>query len=71
MFAFGVNMPPGRCSFKQCDLVRAVKAVRKAGVEVVRIEIDRAGNIAIETGRADVARTGAPHETPEDLKELI
>ncbi len=64
-------MGRGRCAFKQSDLVRAVKAVRKAGVEVTRIEIDRQGNIAIETGPADAARNGTTRETPEDLRELI
>jgi hypothetical protein len=42
-----------------------------AGLEVTRIEIDREGNIAIETGPADAARNGTTRETPEDLRKLL
>jgi hypothetical protein len=64
-------MGRGRCGFKQCDVTRAVKGARKAGVEVIRIEIDREGNITIQTAPPDVAGNAAAHETPEDLKELL
>jgi hypothetical protein len=60
----------GPCAFRQCDVERAIKAARAAGLEVTRIEIDREGNIAIETGPADAARNGT-QEKPEDLKKLI
>jgi hypothetical protein len=43
-------MGRGRCAFKQSDLVRAVKAVRKAGVEVARVEIDN-GKIVVIAGK--------------------
>jgi hypothetical protein len=36
-------------NFRQQDVTRAVKAVTAAGVHIVRIEIDRAGKIAIIT----------------------
>ena len=37
-------------TFRQRDVTRAVKAVTKAGVNIRRVEIDRAGKIAIITG---------------------
>lgn len=39
----------GACKFKQCDVTRALKAVAKAGMTVVRIEIDPDGKIVIGT----------------------
>jgi hypothetical protein len=34
-------------TFRQADVTRAVKAVVAAGVDIARVEIDRAGNITI------------------------
>ena len=34
-------------AFRQKDVTRAIKAVTAAGVHIARIEIDRAGKIAI------------------------
>jgi hypothetical protein len=45
------------CAFKQCDLVRAIKAVRKAGLEVSRVEVDKDGKIVIISGKPDEATT--------------
>lgn len=38
--------------FRQTDVRKAALAVRDAGLEVHRIEIDRAGKIVIVTGRS-------------------
>ena len=40
----------GAFKFKQCDVTRALKAVAKAGMTVVRVEIDPDGKIVIGTG---------------------
>jgi hypothetical protein len=32
-------MSRGRCTFKQTDVTRAVKAVAKTGVDVARVEV--------------------------------
>ncbi len=39
-------------NFRQQDVTRAVKAVVAAGVDIARVEIDRAGKIVIVTGRS-------------------
>ena len=44
-----------RRAFKQCDVERAIKAaikaVRKEGLEVARVEIDRDGKIVVIAGK--------------------
>ncbi|MGH6866299.1 MAG: site-specific integrase [Methyloceanibacter sp.] len=39
------------CTFKQQDLVRALKGAKAVGIEVARIEINRDGKIIVVTGR--------------------
>jgi hypothetical protein len=61
-------MGHGPCTFRESDLTRAVKAVKKAGVELVRIEIDKAGKIVL------VIKGEAVHaedDTPENLMDLL
>jgi hypothetical protein len=57
-----VNMRRGRCGFKQCDLTRAVKGVRKADVEVERVEIHKDGKIIVIAGK--------PAEATSERNEL-
>jgi hypothetical protein len=45
-------MGHGPSSFKKADVTRAVSAVRKAGIEVARIEVDtKAGKVVIIAGK--------------------
>jgi hypothetical protein len=44
-------------TFKQRDVTAAVKAVMAAGVEVARVEIDRAGRIVVITNRVNDSPT--------------
>lgn len=44
-------MSRGSCTFKQQDLVRALKGARAAGLQVDRIEIEKDGKIIISTPR--------------------
>ena len=44
-------MARGKLAFRERDLTRAVKAAKKAGVEVARVKIDRDGTIVIEAGK--------------------
>jgi hypothetical protein len=56
-------MARGPCTFRHNDVKRAVKAVREAGVEVAKVEIDKDGKIIIETVKPDA---------PQDqLKEIV
>lgn len=43
-------MARGKCAFKERDVTRAVKAVTKAGIEVVRVEIEP-GKIVVIAGK--------------------
>lgn len=50
-------------TFRQRDVTAAMKAVRDAGFDVARVEIDKAGKIVILTGKpaeATVARVENP-----------
>jgi len=44
-------MGHGSCTFKEVDLVRALKAAKKAGVDVVRAEVSRDGRIVLVLNR--------------------
>ena len=40
-------------TFKQRDLLRAIKASQKAGLSIARVEIDRDGKIVVVTGEGN------------------
>jgi hypothetical protein len=42
-------------TFRQADVTKAVKAVRAAGVDVLRVELARDGRIVIVTGEPEPA----------------
>jgi hypothetical protein len=58
-------MPRKPLTFRQQDLVRALKGARAAGVEVKQVEIDRAGKIVLvpATASTDLLE---PSENPWD-----
>jgi hypothetical protein len=58
-------MARGPTTFKQRDVVAAVKAVTAAGYEVLRVEVDKAGKIVVVTTKGAVE---AP-ETVDDKNE--
>jgi hypothetical protein len=40
-------MGRGRCTFKEADLTRALRAAKKAGAKVARAEVERDGKIVL------------------------
>jgi hypothetical protein len=44
-------MARGSLTFRQQDLVRALKGAKAAGIEVARVEIDKSGKIIVVAGR--------------------
>jgi hypothetical protein len=45
-------MPKGLQTFKQTDLLRAIRTFQKAGLPIARAEIDRDGKIVVRHGKA-------------------
>jgi hypothetical protein len=52
-------------AFRQIDVTRAIKATRAAGIDIARIEIDRAGKIVIIMA-TEAAQIGAAEENEWD-----
>lgn len=50
----------GPCTFRQNDIVRALRAMKSAGVEAARVEIERDGKIIIVTGKGQEAENPEP-----------
>lgn len=55
-------MPRGDQTFRQTDVVRAIKAARAAGEDVARIEIDRDGKIVVVIGKDEPAKSESAAE---------
>ena len=55
----------GNCTFKQTDVTRAVKALTAAGVDVARVEIDKAGKIIIVAAKPGEANSASMNEWDE------
>ena len=47
-------MGHGPCAFKEADVTRAIKAARKAGLEVARVEVEN-GKIVIVAGKPEIS----------------
>jgi len=60
---------PRQSKFKLRDVTRAARAVRAAGVEIARVEIEIDGRITVVAGKPD--ETSQTRETSENLKKLI
>jgi len=55
-------MSKGMLTFKQTDLLRAIKASQKAGLSIARVEIDRDGKIVVVTGEGNAKVESAATE---------
>jgi hypothetical protein len=48
-----IGMARGSLSFRQTDVTRAIKAAVAAGIEIARVEVDKAGKIVIIPGKPE------------------
>jgi len=55
-------MARGPLTFRQSDLVRALKSAKAAGLEISKVEIDKDGKIVVIIGKSDA---------PSDVRELV
>jgi hypothetical protein len=58
-------MARGRCTFRQQDVTRALRAAEAAGVQVQRYEIDKDGKITIFTAALEQGASDAPGGSKE------
>ena len=58
-------MSRGQQTFKQSDVIKALKATVKAGFAVNRVEIDKYGKIIIVTAKAEDGAIGKKQEKNE------
>lgn len=63
-------MSRGPSTFRQRDMMAAVKAVTAAGLDIARIELDKSGKIVIIPGRPEApAQEGQGGEEPPEVNE--
>jgi hypothetical protein len=55
--------------FKKCDITRATKAVREAGLEIARVEVAQDGAIIVVPRM--LAEPIQDEQTPEGLRKLL
>ena len=55
-------MSKGMLTFKETDLRRAIRASRKAGLSIARVEIDRDGKIVVVVGEGMTIQGRADNE---------
>lgn len=53
-------MARGRCTFRQQDVTRALRAAQAAGIDVERYEIEPDGKITVIAKSADMAEPMSP-----------
>lgn len=63
-------MSRGPCTFRQSDLLRAIKALKAAGEQVVGIRFDSAGKPVIITGKGESATSSSPNPWDEAVAKL-
>ncbi len=61
-------MARGTCTFRLRDAAALVKAVRAAGVEVARVELDNGKIVVVATGKT--AAADMPNELDRELQEF-
>jgi hypothetical protein len=59
----------GTLTFKGTDLKRALAAAKEAGLEVMRFEITKAGNIVVHVGKVDMEAANDDDEWDKALNQ--
>jgi hypothetical protein len=60
------SMGHGPCTFKAVDLIRALRAAKKAGVDVARVEVARDGKIVLVLSRDGEALSNSERNEWDD-----
>jgi hypothetical protein len=60
-------MGHGRCTFREVDLTRALRAARKAGAHVARAEIARDGKIVLVLNKDGEAPRGSERNEWDEI----
>jgi hypothetical protein len=63
-------MSRGARTFRQADVTRAVRAVRAAGEQVARVEVDRDGKIVVIVGNGNENGSSGP-QMPGQLPKIV
>jgi hypothetical protein len=58
-------MSRGRCSFRESDVRRAVRAIEATGKEIAAVEISAEGKIRIVVGKSDAQKSAGSGESNE------
>jgi hypothetical protein len=64
-------MAGGKAVLKQCDLTRYVKAVRGAGIDALRVEIEPNGKVVIFTGIGEMQASAPYSDTTNPCDRLL
>jgi hypothetical protein len=64
-------MGKGLCTFKEADFTRAVKAARKAGLEIAGVRVSREGDIVILAGKPRETNDASQAETANPWDEVL
>ena len=59
------------CTFKEADFTRAVKAARKAGLEIAGVKVSREGDITIVAGKPSEANDAREADPANPWDEVL
>jgi len=59
------------CTFKEADVTRAVKAARKAGLEIAGVKVSREGDIIIVVGKPSEANDASQADPANPWDEVL
>lgn len=60
----------GGCTFRQGDVTRAIRAMRNAGVDLLRVEIEKSGRIVLITSSSAGGGLSPADDLDRELEEF-